>query len=301
LPTFFLARQKESRSPAGARPGNCKHANKSKQAIKDKLEALLTLDSLADRALLVALASTRIAVAFLLLPILAAETVPALVRNSIFLAFGVITLAVQPELSPQQWTAPQWIGLFAREALIGIGMGVLLGAVLWAFETAGQIVDTKAGVTLAQIADPLSGHQTSLSGALLGRLAVYLFMASGGFLLFVGTLVESFAIWPLAQADLRLPRASVEVFEAAFAHFAVLSFLLAAPCLVVLYVIDLALGLVNRYAPQLNLISISMSLKAVGATVIWLLLLGVLVDASVSHMTRAVTQLLPQLQRAFGA
>lgn len=264
------------------------------------MEALFALGSLADRALLVALASTRIAVAFLLLPLFATETVPAMVRNSIFLAFGIITLAVQPTLSPQLWTAPQWIGFFAREALLGIGFGVLLGSVLWAFETAGQIVDTKAGVTLAQIADPLSGHQTSLSGALLGRLASFLFMAAGGFMMFVGALVESFAIWPLAQPGLALSRGSLRLFEAAFAHFAVLSLLIAAPCLIVMYVVDLALGLVNRFAPQLNLIAISMSVKGLGATVVWLLLFGVLVDAIVSQITRAVTNLLPQL-RLLGA
>jgi type III secretion protein T len=264
------------------------------------METLASFGSIGDRALLVALASTRIAVAFLLLPVLAPDIVPALVRNAIFLAFGVITLAVQPTLAPQLWTAPQWIGLFAREAMLGVGFGVLLGAVLWAFETAGQIVDTKVGATLAQIADPLSGHQTSLSGALLGRLASFLFMAAGGFMMFVGALVESFAIWPLAQPGLALGRGSLRLFEAAFAHFAVLSLLIAAPCLIVMYVVDLALGLVNRFAPQLNLIAISMSVKGLGATVVWLLLFGVLVDAMVSQITRAVANLLPQL-RLLGA
>lgn len=260
------------------------------------MEALESVGSIGNLALLAALASTRIAVAFMLLPIFSPETVPALVRNAIFLSFGVITLAVQPAITPQLWTAPQWIGLFLREALLGVGFGVLLGAVLWAFEAAGQIVDAKVGATLAQVADPLSGHQTSLSGALLGRLASFVFMAAGGFMMFVGVLVESFAVWPLAQTGLALGRASLRLFETAFAHFAVVSFLIAAPCLVVMYVVDLALGLVNRFAPQLNLIGISMSLKAVGATVVWLLLFGVLVDALVAHIGRAVMGLLPQMR-----
>jgi type III secretion protein T len=260
------------------------------------MDTLASLGSIGDRALLVALASTRIAVAFLLLPVFSPDTVPALVRNAIFLSFGVITLAVQPTIALQSWGAPQWIGLFGREALLGIGFGVLLGAVLWAFEAAGQIVDNKVGATLAQVVDPLSGHQTSLSGALLGRLATFIFMAAGGFMMFVGVLVESFAIWPLAQPGLAFGRGSVRLFEAAFAHFAVLSFLLAAPCIVVLYVVDLALGLVNRFAPQVNLIGISMSLKGLGAIAVWLLLFGALVDAASSHIMRAIGALLPQMR-----
>ena len=258
--------------------------------------ALDSIGSLADLALLVGLSTTRIAVAFVLLPVFAPETVPALVRNSIFITFGVITLAVQPAMSPALWTATTWLTLFGKEALLGIAFGVLLGSVLWAFETAGQIVDTKVGATLAQVVDPLSGHQTSLSGELLGRLAMFLFMAGGGFLLFVAVLVESFSIWPVASTTIVFTRRGLHIFEAAFAHFALLSLLLAAPALVVLYTIDLGLGLINRYAPQLNLIAISMSLKSVGATAVWALLFAVIVQAMSDQMLQAVQSLLPQLR-----
>lgn len=260
------------------------------------MESLLALDGLGDRALLVALASTRFAVAFLLLPIFAPETVPALVRNAIFIGFGLVTLAVQPLPDPGAWTAGRWLALFGREALLGIGFGVLLGSVLWAFETAGQIVDTKVGATLAQVADPLSGHQTSLSGAWLSRLAMFLFMAGGGFMVLVGTLVQSFALWPLGRADFVLPPDSLALFEQAFASFALLSFLFAAPALVLLYVVDLALGMVNRFAPQLNLISISMSLKSVGATLVWALMFAPLVDAIETRIDDALAGLLPALR-----
>lgn len=261
------------------------------------MDALLALGSLRELALLVALSTTRVAVAFLLLPVFAPETVPATVRNAIFLSLGVVTLALQPRLALPQWSTQQWIGVFGKEALLGIGFGVLLGALLWAFETAGQIVDAKVGATMAQVVDPLSGHQTSLSGALLSRLATFLFMAGGGFMLFVGSLQQSFAVWPIASTGLAIAPDGVAVFEAAFSRFAMLSLLLAAPALLVLYVVDLALGLINRFAPQVNLISISMSLKSVAAMLVWLLLFGVLVDTTTERIGDTVRALLPQMQR----
>jgi type III secretion protein T len=260
------------------------------------MESLLALDGLADRALLVALCSSRFAVAFLLLPVFAPETVPALVRNAIFIGFGLITLAVQPLPAVQGWTAGLWLQHFGREALLGIGFGVLLGAVLWAFEAAGQIVDSKVGATLAQVMDPLSGHQTSLSGSLLSRLAMFLFMAGGGFMVLVGTLMQSFALWPLGQADFTFRPGSVLLFEQAFASFALLALLLAGPCLLLLYVVDLALGMVNRFAPQLNLISISMSVKGVGAVLVWVLLFAPLVDAIEARIDDGLASLLPALR-----
>ena len=263
-------------------------------------ESFAAISNVADLALLAALASTRFAMAFLLLPILAQDTVPQMVRAAIFLAFGVITLAVQPMVVVNDFGVGDWIGLFAKEAFIGLALGLLLAAVLWAFDAAGEVVDGASGMGMAQIVDPLSGRQTSLSGAFLGRLAVYVFMFSGGLMLWVGVLMESFVLWPLAQQGLSIKLGGVTLFESAFAQFAGLTFMMAAPALVVLYAIDLSLGLMNRYAPQLNLISISMSLKGVAAVGVWLVMLGTLVRTLIEHLAELMPTILRQVQSLLG-
>lgn len=260
------------------------------------MEALFALEGLGERAMLVGLASTRFAVAFLLLPVFSPETVPALVRNALFVAFGIATLAVQPLPEVAAWAAADWLQRFGREAVLGVGFGVFIGSVLWAFEAAGEIVDTKVGATLAQVMDPLSGHQTSLSGALLSRLAMVVFMAGGGFLVMVGVLVQSFALWPLAEPGLVLRPEGLGLFEQALGDFALLALLLAGPVLLLLYLIDAALGLVNRFAPQLNLISISMSLKGVAATLAWALLFVPLLDTLAARIEQVLAEALPALQ-----
>ena len=261
---------------------------------------LANVGSLGDLALLAALASTRFAMAFLLLPILAQDTVPQMVRASVFLAFGVITLAVQPMIHVNDWSIGQWIGMFGREAFLGLALGLLLAAVLWAFDAAGEVVDGASGMGMAQIVDPLSGRQTSLSGAFLGRLAVYVFMFSGGLMLWVGVLMESFVQWPLSQPGFTLRPQGVTLFETAFAQFAGLTFMIAAPALVVLYAIDLSLGLMNRYAPQLNLISISMSLKGVAAVGVWLVLLGTLVRTLIDRLGELMPTIIQQVRALLG-
>jgi type III secretion protein T len=263
------------------------------------VELFEAVHSLRDLALLLGLSTTRVAVAFLLLPVFAPETVPALVRNAIFLALGMLTLALQPALPLEQFTAPKWIGLFAKESMLGLAMGFGLAAFLWAFEAAGQIVDTKISVGNTQLTDPMSGQQVSVSGALLGRFATFLFMAGGGMLLFVGTVVESFHAWPLAQMSI-LPRATAApVFEQHLAGLMTLAFLIAAPALVVMFAVDLSLGLINRYAPQLNVIAISMSLKGVAGTAIWMLLLATLADGFADMLARRIAAILPTLAKTF--
>lgn len=233
--------------------------------------------SLSDALLLWGLCAARIAAAFLLLPLFSQDVVPPLVRNAIFMSLAALALALQGpallEMSQQgglPWGSAWGLMLrLGREAFIGVAIGFFWAVLLWAFEAAGQIIDTKIGATMAQIVDPLGGYQTSLNGALLSRLAGWVFMASGGFMLMVGSLLESYALLPLHAQNLDLWPGGARLFESAFGRLMALSLLIAAPALLLAWTMDLAMGLINRFAPQLNVSSIASSLKSIA--VLWLL------------------------------
>ena len=248
------------------------------------MESLPLLGSLSDQALLLGLCCTRIAVAFLLIPIFTGDLIPATVRNAIYLAFGVLALALQPPVTNAEIQNIRWLTMFAKEAFIGGGLGFLFGSVLWAFEAAGQIIDTKVGATTAQVTDPLSGQQTPLTGAFLGRLANFVFMFSGGLLLLAGLLLDSYALWPVMSFKPVLAATGMRVFEAEFGRLMLLSLLIAAPTLVVLFAIDGVLGLVNRFAQQLNVSALSMSLKTWASTLVLMLTLGSMVQQLIADL-----------------
>jgi type III secretion protein T len=235
------------------------------------VEGLVITGALGDSALLLGLSATRVAVAFLLVPLFTSELIPALVRNAMFIAIALLTLAMQPPAQPLVLTSWQWITMFAKEAFIGGAIGFLFSGAMWAFEAAGQLIDNKVGTTQAQVMDPLSGHQTSLNGAFFARLASWVFMAGGGFMLMVGALLESYALWPVRSSSLSLVEGGARLFESEFGRIMVLTLLIAAPALVLLYVVEGVLGLVNRFAQQLNVFSLAMSLKAIAATwIVWI-------------------------------
>jgi type III secretion protein T len=235
------------------------------------MEALGLYGPLSDTALLLGLSVTRVAVAFLLVPLFTAELVPAMVRNSIFLSIALLSLVLQPSAAPLVLSGWQWLSMFAKEAFIGGAVGLMFAGVMWAFEAAGQLIDNKVGATQAQVTDPMSGHSTSLNGAFFARVASWVFMAAGGFTVMIGTLIESFALWPVRAPFPGLAAAGTQVFEGELGRIMALTLLVAAPALVLLYLVDGVLGLVNRYAQQLNVFSLAMSLKAVAATwIVWI-------------------------------
>jgi type III secretion protein T len=233
------------------------------------MDALNLYGTLSDVALLLGLSATRVAVAFLLLPLFTGELVPQMVRNALFMAIALLGMALQPAPEPLQLSAVQWISTFAKEAFIGAVIGFMTGGVMWAFEAAGALIDTKAGTSQAQVQDPMSGQSTTLNGALLGRLASVVFMAGGGFMVFIGAMLESYALWPVRAPFPSLLQGGMRLFETEFGRILALTLLVAAPALVLLYVIEGVLGLINRFAQQLNVFSLSGSLKAVAA--IWII------------------------------
>jgi type III secretion protein T len=234
------------------------------------VEALGILGPLRDTVLLLGLSASRVAIAFLLVPLFTNELIPALVRNAMFLAIALLALLMQPAATPFSPSGFQLIGLFAKEAFIGAVIGIFFAGVMWAFESAGSVIDTKAGTTQAQIHDPLTGQQISLNGAYLGRLASFVFMAGGGFMVMIGALLESYTLWPVRSPMPMLVQSGMRLFESEFGRIMLLTLLVAAPALVLLDLVEGALGLVNRFAQQLNVFSLSQSLKTVTAT--WILL-----------------------------
>ena len=236
------------------------------------------LGELSTDAIAASLSTIRLLAAFLMMPLLGEELVPPLVRNALFLVFAALVAWVQPGFEGEAITATRWVVLAGKEAFVGLAVGTFFGLFLWAFEAAGTVLDTQIGASLGTVQDPISGHDVTLLGDLLGRWAGYVFMASGGFLLLITALLDSFAVWPVDRALPDVAGASVLLFEAEFGAFATLSVMIAAPVLVVLFVIDMLFGLVNRFARRVDVLFLSMALKGLVALLLVALLLPVLLE-----------------------
>jgi type III secretion protein T len=238
-----------------------------------------------EQALTVGVAAARFAFAFVLVPVFSPQIIPSTVRNSIIVAFGLIALSLPHPFSPQSLTAGEWLWLYAKEAVAGVTIGFFFGTVIWAMGAAGEIIDTKVGATIGQIVDPMSGMQESLTAGLLNRFAQLVFVSAGGITLLVGTVMLSYAAWPLGPGPMRFEPGAITLFEREFGRLFALAFIFASPVLLVLYVIDLGMGLLNRFAQQFNVFSLSMSIKAVAATLVLIMILPLLADAVVHDLS----------------
>ena len=152
--------------------------------------------------------------------------------------------------------------LLLKEVLLGLMIGFLAGIVFWAVQSAGFFMDNQRGAAMAEGADILSGEQSSPLGQLLFQSMVYLFYTSGAFLAFVGLIYASYDIWPVTRGfpgdfSLGAPLYFAEKVGWLMGHM----LLLAGPIAVACLLTDISLGLVNRFASQLNVYVLAMPIK----------------------------------------
>lgn len=230
-----------------------------------------------------ALLLPRLAAAFVVLPLLSNDTMPAMMRNVFLVSLALVLYPLhQAGLGQAAISGVAMVPLVLKEIFIGIVLGYMFSVVFWALEGAGQVIDNKSGATTAQIVDPLSGHQTSLTGAFMARFAGYLFVAFGGLTVFLELLFESYLIWPIVQMLPDLNMAGQALVVERFGDLMQLILLFAAPALVLLTLVELGFGFMNRYAPQVNVFAISMPVKSWLGIAIVLLMLGTVVETVVA-------------------
>jgi len=242
----------------------------------------------------------RIAGAFIMLPLLTQQNMPAMVRNSFLVSLAIVALPVALAGLPDTGMAiSDMTPIVLKELFIGIAIGFCFGIVFWAIGAAGNILDTQIGMSMASIFDPVQGHQTSLHGQFLSQLAAWLFMASGAFLVFLDLLLTSYSVWPVMSFFPDIKLAGMHLFVGQFSYLMTAALLLAAPAIVIMLLIDLSFGLVNRYAPSLNVFALTLPIKAWLATAVILLMLGSLMDFVLGRLGDS-RGFLDVLQKAFG-
>lgn len=172
-----------------------------------------------------------------------------------------ITLAIAPILPAMPAVNPASAAgllILAQELIIGFAMGFTIRLVFSAVDLAGTMIGLQMGLGFATSYDPQSAGQTPVIAEFVGLLALLTFMAINGHLLLIATLTHSFSVLPVGNASLaaaswwNLSNWAAVIFSSGL--------LLALPIVVALLVTNLALAILSRAAPQLNLIVIGFPL-----------------------------------------
>jgi flagellar biosynthetic protein FliR len=217
-------------------------------------------------------------------PVLGDSVLPLRVK----IGLGVlVAVVVAPVIGPLPKVDPGSLPgllILAQQILIGLAMGFVMRVVFAAVEAAGEIAGLQMGLGFATLIAPESDGSTLVVGQFLSLLATLMFLSIDGHLMMIDLLSESFGAFPVSAQPFSANGLALladwggKIFAAGV--------WLSLPLIGVLLITNLALGILTRASPQLNLLSVGFPITLSVGMVALLL--------SLPYFVPALLQLVPE-------
>lgn len=161
----------------------------------------------------------------------------------------------------------------ARELVIGVALAMAIRVLLAGAELAGQLAGFQLGFAYAATVDPQTGARNNIVASIYANLALVVFVGLNAHHVLLRGLAASYAAIPvgLGGVDGQMAAVVAQMLGAVF----VIGMQLAAPVVIVLLIVELAIGLLTRSVPSLNVMVIGFPLRLLAG----LLALGAAVSA----------------------
>jgi flagellar biosynthetic protein FliR len=194
-------------------------------------------------------------------PIASETTIPTLVKIVLSLSLAFVMAPMAPVPAALSIFSGAGVLAAVQEVLIGVAIGMVVQLAFEALTFAGQSISLTMGLGFATLVDPQRGAQTTVLGQMFMIFGVLTYLAINGHLVLLGALAESFQTLPIGVSHidksflLSVVLWGARVFESGL--------LIALPAVIALVIVNLALGVVTRAAPQLNLFGIGFTITLI--------------------------------------
>ncbi|KHD86515.1 flagellar type III secretion system protein FliR [Bacillus ginsengihumi] len=239
----------------------------------------------------------RVTTFFIMMPLFSHRSVPAVFRIgfSFFLSLLIYyTIHVHPfEINGE------YFFLLIKEALVGLLISFVAYMIFSVIQIAGSFIDFQMGFSMANVIDPQTGAQSPLVGQYLYSFALLFLLAVNGHHIILDGIYYSYQFIPIDQTWIPLGHANLaEYLLKIMGQVFVIAFQMSIPVVAVLFLVDVALGIVARTVPQLNLFVVGFPVKIAVSFFIMIVTMGTIfviiqhLFESMFYIMRNVMQLL---------
>jgi flagellar biosynthetic protein FliR len=204
------------------------------------------------------LTALRVGGLLLVAPAWSAKSVPMRLRTALLVVFAVLLLPAALESADRAHLAIT-PATFLGETAIGFALGFAAALVVAGAEFAGELATNTIGLSGAAIFDPINNTQSSLLSSFMQLMALTLLLIAGGHVLMIEAVAKSFTVLPLGaplaldQGFLPLAKAGSQIFASGLQF--------AAPVIAAVLLTNIALSVLGRAAPSLQVMSLAFPLQ----------------------------------------
>lgn len=237
---------------------------------------------------------------FLIAPIFGHGAVPAPFKVALILLLTIVLMAtIGDSVIPDVVSIPELAVLALKELLVGFMIGFVFALLFWGVEAAGSIAGYQMGLTIASVVDPSTNQEQSTIGQFWLLVSLVIFFGINGHHLIVRAFYDSYAAIPAGHV--LISGSTGELVLRLSTYVLVIALKLAAPVMVTMFLTDVALGVVSKLLPTMNVFIVSFGLKiAVGLAVIGLSLpmFAYVLEKSTNYLNEQLLTLLTTMGKA---
>lgn len=218
----------------------------------------------------------RIATFVFAAPFFSQKGVPNTVKIglSVFIAY-VMYAFIQPHVYPEYSSVFGYSVIIMKEVAVGLflGAGAQLCTSIVLF--AGRIVDMEIGLSMANVFDPTTNQQSSITGVLLQYGVMLILYTTGLHRYLLKALMETFTLIPINGAVFHTEELLATIIEF-LSDYIIIGFRICLPVFACITLMNIVLGLLAKLAPQMNMFSVGIQLKLLAGLSVLFLTIGML-------------------------
>lgn len=230
-------------------------------------------------------------------PYIGTQTVPGMVRVAVALSLSFFYLLGNPNLPVEipEGFLPYML-LMIQEVLTGVLFGFAASIILAAIQAGGEIIDVQIGLSMVSLFNPQTKARTTVMGKLFYQLALIVMISSYAHLFMLKAYFRTFEIMPIGTFSFGSNMALAEIIQITSQVYTV-GVQMALPIIIVVFVVDFGLGMMNRVAPQINILELNFAMKPTTGA----LLISVIMATLLSVMHEYSYRMAVDAQRAITA
>lgn len=197
---------------------------------------------------------------------------------SIFLSY-LMYVNVYPHEYPEYDTLLGYSTCVLKEVAVGllIGVGTQLCTSIVLF--AGRIMDMEIGLSMANVFDPTTQQQASITGMFIQYGVLMILYVSGLHRYLIKALMETYQLIPVCGAVINTDKL-LNTFIEFLGDYIVIGFRICLPIFASITLMNIVLGLLAKLAPQMNMFSVGIQLKLIAGLTVLVLTMQLLPSVS---------------------
>jgi flagellar biosynthesis protein FliR len=201
----------------------------------------------------------RLSLVVFLIPPFSNPRIPAKIKVCFLLGLTTVLFPLlEKELTPLVFQPGALLCVVVSETIFGMLMAVSFYVILGGFELAGELISCQTGLSMAQVVDPQGGFQMTIVSNMIELVALLLFLTFNGHHVILRLIVESFRTIPVGAFILNA--STIDRFILFSGQLFLIAIKLAAPVVIVLFLIQIGLGVISKFVPNINVLVTSFPL-----------------------------------------